>query len=244
MVGWWLRPRRATRARLLAWAAVWAAPAGLVRAAPAGLLPGRYGGQTADGDPVWVEVATSGALRATVAGVEHTFAPEAVRLRVSAEGPCLEGLAPPGPVPTPGAPTVPTQAVCLQPVAGPLRAATDAARPAAWIGRWRHQATGGAVTLHLGADGSFALETTSARTPTGHAQTQAPATSQSRWHAEGSALVITLPGASHPVRYQVRLDAGAPGPSLGLSGGDLPFEAIFTADTPASGPAVPPHADP
>jgi len=52
--------------------------------------------------------------------------------------------------------------------------------------------------------------------------------------------VITRPGGT-TVRYQVRLEAGAAGPGLALSGGDLPFEIVFAAEAPNRGPGAEPN---
>jgi hypothetical protein len=156
----------------------------------AALTPGRYAGSAPDWGRVWIELLPDGT--ATWDGVVGRW--QGTSLQVGdrtyrwVEG-CLEG---------PGGP------VCLRLVAPPERP-RPVLRPAAWVGRWRHSASGGSLVLVLQADGRVLM-----------------AGAEGRWRSEGDQLVLVFSGRA--VRYRV----ARVGPGLRVAGGDLPFGVVFS----------------
>lgn len=88
-------------------------------------------------------------------------------------------------------------------------------RPLAWVGGWRHRASGGALVLRLRGDGRYEMQQPGAEPDTGG------------WHAIDEVLVLTPDGGS-PLSYRARIEAG----ELVVTGGDLPVEVRFAPDTP------------
>lgn len=100
------------------------------------------------------------------------------------------------------------------PAIEPVRAPAPV-RPLAWIGAWRHRASGGELALRLRADGRYEMQQDGAD-PQGGA-----------WQAVEGTLVLT-PDGGPPLGYRARLEGGA----LVVGGGDLPVEVRFSADGP------------
>jgi hypothetical protein len=78
-----------------------------------------------------------------------------------------------------------------------------------WVGRWRHTASGGTLTLQLDASGRYRM----AQPGTGLSAVEG------RWLVEGGTLTLTPDGGS-ALTYTARLDAGR----AFIGGGDLPYE--------------------
>lgn len=78
-----------------------------------------------------------------------------------------------------------------------------------WVGRWRHAASGGTLTLRLDPTGRYRME----QPGTGLG------TVEGRWLVEGGALTLTPDGGS-ALTYTARLDEGR----AFIGGGDLPYE--------------------
>ncbi len=90
----------------------------------------------------------------------------------------------------------------------PPRARPD--RPADLRGAWRHQASGGSLTLVLGAEGDYTMRQTGAEDTMG------------TWRGDAEGITL-LPRGGHPQRYRARRK----GARLFVSGGDLPGEVAF-----------------
>lgn len=94
-------------------------------------------------------------------------------------------------------------------------------RPLAWVGAWRHRASGGALVLRLIGDGRYEMQQ-----PVTPGETAIPAVGGG-WTGDDGRLSLTPDGGA-PLTYTARRD----GDDLLIGGGDLPVEIRFSPDAP------------
>ncbi len=174
----------------------------------AALLPGQYAGQTRAGAPLRLHLQADGQVRFQDQPWRWQADGDALVLR---RGDVTQRwrvqITDDGAVVLTGPPFGEAR---LVPEAFDPPAPPPSTRPAPWVGAWIHRASGGALALHLAADGALRLGA-----PGGPQQA-------GTWRGSADGLVLVVDGGA-PLRYTARRE----GPRLVLAGGDLPSAVTF-----------------